>query len=238
MEGEVRPLVEEKERVQPSERPLYTVAEAARYLEIPVSTVRSWISGRRFPTSEGLKESPPVIRLPEPEGGNRLSLSNLVELYVLRTLRTQHAVRLQDIRKALDYAERELGIERLLIHPELKTTGGDLFLEYYGQLISLNRSGQLALKEVLKEALERVVWENDHPVRLFLPVPMREGHKSVFIDPRVRYGRPSVGGVETRVIAARVDAGEDPQALAEDYDLPPEAILDALVFESALARAA
>jgi len=221
-----------------SERPLYTAAEAARFLGIPVSTVRSWIAGRRFPTREGVKHAAPVIHLPKHEGIYRLSLNNLVELFVLRTLRTQHAVRLQDIRRALDYAERELGIERLLIHPELKTTGGDLFIEFYGQLISLNRSGQVALKEVLKDALERVEWEKNYPVRLFLPVPAREDRKSVYVDPRIRYGRPAVGGVETRVIAARVDAGEDPGELAEDYSLPPEVIMDALVFESALARAA
>ena len=221
-----------------SDRPLYTAAEAARFLGIPVSTVRSWIAGRSFPTQEGIKHASPVIRLPKPEGIYRLSLNNLVELYVLRTLRTQHAVRLQDIRRALDYAERELGIERLLIHPKLKTAGGDLFIEYYGQLISLSRSGQVALKEVLKDALKRVEWEKSYPVRLFLPVPTREERKSVYVDPRIRYGRPAVGGVETRVIAARVDAGENLGDLAEDYGIPPEAIMDALVFEGALARAA
>ena len=218
--------------------PLYTTGEAARYLRIPASTVRAWISGRSFPTTEGKKLSPPVIRIPNREGIYRLSLNNLVELYVLRTLRTQHAVRLQDIRRALDYAERELGIERLFIHPQLKTTGGDLFIERYGQLISLNRSGQVALKEVLKNALERIEWEGSLPARLFLSVPTREERKSICVDPRIHYGRPSVGGVETRVIAARVDAGEDPRELAEDYGLPFDEIMDALVFENTLARAA
>ncbi len=218
--------------------PLYTTGEAARYLRIPASTVRAWISGRSFPTTAGTKLSPPVIRLLNREGIYRLSLNNLVELYVLRTLRTQHAVRLQDIRRALDYAERELGIERLLIHPQLKTTGGDLFIERYGQLISLNRSGQVALKEVLKNALERIEWEGSLPARLFLSVPTREERKSICVDPRIHYGRPSVGGVETRVIAARVDAGEDPRELAEDYGLPLDKVMDALVFENTLARAA
>lgn len=218
--------------------PLYTTGEAARYLRIPASTVRAWIAGRSFPTTEGTKLSPPVIRLANQEGIYRLSLNNLVELYVLRTLRTQHAVRLEDIRRALDYAERELGIERLLIHPQLKTTGGDLFIERYGQLISLNRSGQVALKEVLRNALTRIEWEESLPARLFLSIPTREERKSIYVDPRIHFGRPSVGGVETRVIAARVDAGEDPRELAEDYGLPLDEVMDALVFENTLARAA
>jgi hypothetical protein len=42
-----------------------------------------------------------------------LSFWNLIEAHVLRALRTEHAVSVKALRKALDYAEKELGIERL-----------------------------------------------------------------------------------------------------------------------------
>ena len=220
------------------EKPLYSAAEAARFLGIPASTLRTWIRGRSFPKAEGTGYSPPVVQPASEKGIYRLSFNNLIELYVLRALRTRHAVKLHNIRKALDYAESELGIKRLLIHPELRTTGGDLFLERYGDLISLNRSGQLALKEILKHALERVEWEDELPSRLYLPLPTQPERKSVAIDPRIRYGLPAVRGVETKVIAARIDAGEPPNYIAEDYGISYEDVIDAIVFENTLARAA
>ena len=48
------------------------------------------------------------------------------------------------LRKALDYAERELKIDRLLLRKELRAGAGKVFLDRYGQLIDLSASGQLA----------------------------------------------------------------------------------------------
>ena len=219
------------------EKPLYNIAEAARFLGIPSSTVRTWVQGRKSPHSQSNKYAP-VIKVAADEGPYRISFNNLIELYVLRTLRRKHDVKLPDIRRALDYAEQKLGIERLLIHPELKTDGGNLFIEHYGKLISLNRSGQIALKELLRNALMRVEWENDLPSNLYLPIPERAERKSVSVNPLISYGLPAVHGVETKIIAARVDAGEEAADLAEDYGIPLDDVIDAIVFEGTLARAA
>jgi len=221
------------------DQPLYTFAEAARYLHIPTSTVRAWSLGREYATSEGKRMFEPVIHVaPAAAAKPRLSFAHLIELYVIRSLREQHSVKLGDIRTAIEYAERKLNIPRLLIHPKLQTIGGDLLIDYYGELISLNRSGQIALRAILKDALKRVNWEDEIPARLFLYVPQREEKKSVFVDPRIRYGKPVVAGVETKVITARIDAGETLEDLARDYAIPLDAITDALVFEASLARAA
>ena len=45
-------------------------------------------------------------------GGNLISFNNLVEAHVLRALRTRDGVRMTAVRKAIDYAEKELGIKR------------------------------------------------------------------------------------------------------------------------------
>ena len=220
------------------DEPLYTFAEVARYLHIPISTVRWWTTGGSYATAEGRKASEPIIQISGTAHGPRLSFSNLIELFVLRALCERHKVKLGDIRKAVAYAERKLGIERLLIHPELSTGGGDLLIDYYGELISLKRSGQIALKAILKDALKRVSWEDELPVRLFLSVPERGDRKTVFVDPRIRYGKPVVRGIETSILSARVDAGEALEDIARDYDLPLDLVTDALVFEVGLARAA
>ncbi|HEX2207280.1 MAG TPA: hypothetical protein VHG93_06320 [Longimicrobium sp.] len=42
-----------------------------------------------------------------------------------------------------------MGIERLLLSKNMQTAAGDIFLERFGQLVNLSRSGQLAVKELL-----------------------------------------------------------------------------------------
>lgn len=41
----------------------------------------------------------------------------------------------------------------------------------------------------------------------------------VVIDPRVRFGRPSIGGVSTEAIAAEIDSGASIDEAAQDFGL-------------------
>src|ERR1039457_1243908 len=93
--------------------PAYTVAEAAHYLRMPEETLRSWVVGRLYPVAGRSKRSRPLIHLDDP---NRqyLSFINLVEAHVLAAIRRHHGVKLPKIRKALDYVQRTLEVERPL----------------------------------------------------------------------------------------------------------------------------
>lgn len=206
--------------------PLYGQREAAHILGLSPSTLRGW-------ASESTGGS--LLRLPEGEGG-RLSFNNLVEAYVLRSLRRKHAVTVPAIRRALDYAERELGVSRLLLRQELRWSG-DLFWDELSTLINLSESGQLAMREVVDSYLNRVEWdeESNLPVRLFPRVISEPAARSVVIDPRVSFGQPTVAGigVATAIIAQRFDAGESLDVLAADYSAPLDALKHALVYEGA-----
>ena len=57
--------------------------------------------------------------------------------------------------------------------------------------------------------------------------------KIVVMNPRVSFGRRSVGGVATSTIWNRFVAGDSPADLAEDYGLAPEAIEEAIRCEAA-----
>jgi uncharacterized protein (DUF433 family) len=214
------------------------LAEAAHYLKLPVATLRSWVVGRSYPTARGPGRFQPLIH-PARRKPPVLSFSNLIEAHVLRALRTAHGVSVKDLRKALRHAEESLGVERLLLHPELlRTEGGRLFLDRYGELINLSASGQLAMRKVLEQHLERIEWEAPQaPVRLypFLSSEAPASQRPIAIDPRIAFGRPIVvrTGVSTQVIAERIDAGETIAALAEDYDLAPEEIEKAVLYERA-----
>lgn len=212
--------------------PAYPIAEAARYLQLPVATLRSWVRGRHYPRRDGSGYFEPLIETPTDSG--ELSFANLVEAHVLRALRQEHAVSVQAVRDALRYAQDQCRIERLLLSSELRTAAGELFLSRYGELINLSRSGQIALRRLLEAHLQRVEWTGgDFPQRLY---PFLQGFKddrAIIIDPRIAFGRPVTkhNSIATAVIADRIDAGESVESVAEDYDLTVEEVEAAVLCE-------
>lgn len=221
-------------KFDPRLAPAYTVAEAGRYLKIPGPTIRSWVMGRDYPKQSGKGRFAPVVVLPD-DPSHQLSFRNLIELAALRALRTEHEFKLSAVREALDYARRELNVPDLLASKELYAGPGALFLARYGELINLNRAGQLGIKAMLDGLVKRIDWERNLPCRFFPLLPNRAEARTVVIDPRVSFGRPVIArvGVSTGVIVDRVNAGESPTELAADYGATADEIMDALAYERA-----
>jgi len=218
------------------EQPAYGLAEAARYVKLPDATLRSWVVGRAYPKGGAVATFHPLVKLARKQPP-LLSFYNLVEVHVLRSLRTEHGVAIREVRKAIKYAERTLKIDRLLLNKSLCTHAGEVFLDEYRRLISLSASGQLAMRRLLEDHLKRVEWDDwQFPVRLYPYVSAEPTTaKPIAIDPSIAFGRPVVlrAGVSTEAIAGRIDAGESVAHLAEDYDLKPEEIEEAVLYERA-----
>jgi uncharacterized protein (DUF433 family) len=219
------------------DQPAYTVAEAARYLKLAPATLRSWVVGRPYVKATGPAHSPHLIQ-PARKQPPVLSFWNLIEAHVLRSLRADHGVSMDALRKALVYAEKKLEIKRLLLSQELRTQAGRVLLDRYGELIDLSASGQIAMRRMFNEHLDRVEWDAwKFPVRLYpfqssdVPLPDRP----IAIDPNIAFGRPvvAVRGISTRAIAERIDAGESTADLAYDYDLTESQIEEAIPYERA-----
>jgi uncharacterized protein (DUF433 family) len=224
-------------KVDLGDQPAYSLAEGARYLKLPPATLRSWVLGRQYPTQGGGRQFPALIR-PARRKPPTLSFWNLIEAHVLRSLRMDHGVTVKALRNALDYAEKKLDIERLLLREELRANGGAVFLDRYHQLIDLSASGQLAMRHLFEEHLKRVEWDDwKFPIRLypFLSADTRTQERLIAIDPKIAFGRPVVlrKGITTTVIADRIDAGEKVDDLAADYDLKAAEIEQAVVYERA-----
>ena len=154
---------------------------------------------------------------------------------MLRSLRTEHGIPLGAVRQALAYAQRELKIDQLLLREELRTAGGELFLDKYGELMNLSASGQLAMRKVFEAHLKRVEWgQLRFAVRLY-PFLVSESAdaKPIVIDPQISFGRPVVSKafVSTRSIVDRIDAGEKVEDVARDHDLTREMVEEAVVYE-------
>lgn len=216
-------------------QPAYTVTEGARYLKLPAATLRAWTVGRDYPTTRGARKFRPLIA-PAGKAPALLSFWNLIEAHVLRSFRAEHGVSLKALRQALDFAERELQVQRLLLRKELCADAGELFLERYGELISLSASGQLAMRRLFDEHLKRVEWDEwQFPVRLypFLAAELTTEARPIAIDPGISFGRPVIArlGISTAVLAERLDAGESIEDLSSDYGLDRLEIEQAVLYE-------
>lgn len=206
----------------------YTLVESARWLGVVANTLRTWLVGQDYRTKAGKRRMQPVV---DPASTEPLGLSfwNLVECSVLATIRKQHEVSLQKVRRALRYVAKELGKQRPLIEQDFSTDGVDLFVEVYGRLVAASQQGQTAMREILQAGLTRI--ERDEAglaARLF---PWRrDPHEPrlVSVDPRIAFGQPVL--VATRVpvdvIFDRFRAGDSLDNLAEDYRVDRSQIED------------
>ena len=215
----------------------YSVAQAAHYLRLPAATLRSWAIGRDYSTTDGKVTFSPLIR-PASTNPTMLSFSNLIEAHVLRSLRTEHGVSVKALRRALEFAEQRLGIDRLLLREELRAEGGRVFIDRYGELIDLSASGQLAMRKLLEAHLKRVEWDVDRfPMRLypFVSGAAPNDERPIAIDPLIAFGRPVLlrRSISTAAIAERIDAGESVTDLAADYEVGPADIELAALYERA-----
>jgi uncharacterized protein (DUF433 family) len=217
--------------------PAYPVTDAARYLHIPVITLQSWLKGRSYPTKRGQQAFAPLIQRPDPQSP-QLSFTNLIEAHVLRIIREHHQVKLDKVRTALDYLAQQFNTEHPLVLKRFQTDGVDLFVEEVDHLVNISRAGQLTMREALKNLLTRIEWDADDIATRFFPIlqPMTvpETDKVLFLDPRIRFGRPMIAGkgVPTAIVAELYNAGDSIEAIADEYDCTPDQIKAAIQFEA------
>ena len=222
----------------------YSLAEAARYLRLPVSTVRAWCLGQRYYDKQRKPHRFAAVIEITDRKKKLLSFINLVELFVLAAIRRKYDVALPQVREAVAYLTRRFPSPHPLADHEFQTNGVHLFAEKFGELLNLSRDGQVEMKELLLAHLRCVQRDPAGiPLKLYLlprnpriDVAGRE-HGAVVIDPRFGFGRPVIDGtgIRTDVVVERFSAGEKIEALAEDYGRPKDDIEEVLRSELPLA---
>src|SRR5580693_3557231 len=115
----------------PREMPAYGIREAAHYLRIPYTTLKSWTLGRPYETKAGPQRFEPVIALPD-QTLPLLSFYNLAEAHVLSAFRKEHGIELQNIRSAMEFVSGRFGHVHPLIDQEFATDGARLFIKHLG----------------------------------------------------------------------------------------------------------
>jgi uncharacterized protein (DUF433 family) len=219
--------------------PTYSIKDAAQYLRIPVSTVRSWTIGLNYRTKEGSKFFSPLIEVPKHKP-YLLSFTNIVEIHVLRAIRTIHNIKLDKVREAIDFIADRLVISHPLATKKFSTDGVNLFVEHYGKLIQANQDERNELKLVFDAHLKRI--EPDDSGLAIKLYPFTRSHEKdspriVSIDPRNAFGRLTIDGtgITTSILKERYCAGDSIEELAMDYNFDPLYIQEAIRCELPMA---
>lgn len=221
--------------------PLYSVAEAARYLDVPASTFATWTQGyRRRPA--GRRE---VVGLPVltalPRSGVRapiIPFIGLAEGMVLAAMR-RSGVPLQRIRPALQRLEEEFGLAHALASHRLYTDGAEVLFDYAesaddptaaraARELVVVRNDQRVFNEVVAAYLQRVEFGAEGYPRL-IHLPAYEV-ADIVVDPERGFGQPifARGGARLEDALALFRAGEPLDVVAEEYGVPRDQLEDAV----------
>lgn len=205
--------------------PSYSVPEAALYLRLPKSTLRAWVARQ--------SNFEPLIA-PAQEKPLALSFINLVEAYVLASIRREHRLPMNRIRQGLDFISHMYPSDNPLAKKDFETDGLSLFLKEAELVYDISKgSGQIALEDIIKGYMQRIE-RDSHGLPIKLYPFSRSGEpdepKSILIDPKISFGRPILSciSIPVEIIAERYRAGESMRELAGDYECSQEKIEEAV----------
>ena len=232
-------LLEAEAAVDKFDAPLYTQAEASRYLGLAQSTFRHWSRG--CPTVVGGREvsGRPVITAVGKVGHGRPAIPfiGLAEGYTLAAIR-KSGVPLQRIRPALERLNQEMGLQHALASEKLFTDGAEVLFDYADrtggedakavQELVVVRDGQRIFTEVVEGYLQRIVFGADG-FATAVPLPGFE-HADLVADVRRSFGQPifTHGGARLEDALSLFLAGEELTVVAEEYGIPYLELEDAV----------
>jgi uncharacterized protein (DUF433 family) len=213
------------------ETPIYGLTEAAQYLRVPLNTLRYW--------AQGSGSVPPLIRLPEP---GRLSFANLLEGYMLSSMRAIYNVRVPRVRKALFNLAKYVKHKHPLIEQAFETDRRDLFIEHLGTKVNLYKDEQILIPGIMELYLERIERDPRGLFKLypFVMEPKPNEPRMILISPAIGFGKPVIAGtgISTAVVVSRFNARESIGDLASEYGVTPKQIEEAIRWEQRTAAVA
>lgn len=217
--------------------PLYSQAEAARYVNMPASTFRTWTKGyhRRGVGGSSVKGDPLITYIhPSRSIEPSVPFVGLAEAMFLSALRKAR-VPLQQIRPALQLVQERLGVVHALASRRLYVAGAQLLWEVSEEgglapesrraLIVL-KDGQYVFREVIERYLARIDYAgDDYATRVELP-----GYEvaRVFADPGINFGLPFFRhtGTPVSAVLSRLRAGDSVPSVADDFGLAEDEVTE------------
>jgi uncharacterized protein (DUF433 family) len=218
----------------PIDVPAYSLTDAAHHLRLPL--FRVWALKGRWLAHGFDAAGLMAVFFPLVEEPARLSFRQLVEMHILSALLAplpfEEPLRI-DV--ALDELREKLAAEHPLSSPRLVEAGVDILVERLAAQMKSTPSRD-ELCRLLRLHRERVDFDGDRPLRLypFTRERLEKSPRLVVIDPRLRFGAPTVAGrgVPTAILLERFGAGESVQELAEDYGMTAAEVEEAIRYEA------
>jgi len=222
-----------KRNYNPWEVPNYTVEEGSRYLHVAESVLRYWILGQSgaAPLTSVYSWKPLL-----------LSFKNLVEIYVLESLRHSHGIGIRHVRRDVEELRREKPSKHPLADYQLATKHGRIYLDGEDELVNLSAGGQHAFREILTPFLKRVDRNTKGIAERLFPFTQAKHKESpssapriVVIDPTIAFGKPVLvnSRISTAFLLSRKLGGATIPRLAADYGRSEEEIEEAIYLEQA-----
>ncbi len=219
--------------------PLYTIAEAARALDVPASTLATWAKGyvRKPSGRQPVIGNAIVTALPSDAGQPIIPFVGLAEAMVLAAVR-KAGVPMQRVRPALSMLASDIGIAHALASRRLHTDGAELLFDHAQNArggdaeavreLVVVRSGQRVFSEVIESYLRRITYGSDgYASRIRLPAYERA---EVLADPVRAFGQPifARGAAAVSDVLERFWAGDDIENLSAEFGVPAAEIEDVL----------
>lgn len=135
-----------------------------------------------------------------------------------------------DVRRVHRQLRRTFAFAHPCAQVRLKTKGAKHLAELAAASAAIvERDGQITWTAILPNRFEQFDYEHGLALRWY-----PRGRRSVvLIDPRIAFGAPIIAdrGIPTGIIRERHPAGEDLDAIADDFALSRQQIEEALAFE-------
>jgi uncharacterized protein (DUF433 family) len=197
-------------------QPLYTIDEAASYLGVRPGTFRDWVKGR--PGSPSVVHSLPSVARREAT----IPFVGLTEGLVVAAFRRAGGS-MQYIRKAVEALKKDIDLEYALASKRLFAHGAQILWDHsdddeirqLAEVVTKNR----VFDEVVAGYLELITYGDELATQIVLPGTERPVVK---VDPNIAFGQPVFlrGGSRMQDAVDRFVAGDSPESVARDFDVP------------------
>ena len=223
---------------------LYSVPEAARLLKVRTHKLRRWADGYAFEYRGERHYSEPIFRrdLAGTATSDLLTFADLLELLFVSRFRAE-GVTMPVIRAAAEraaqifrtnhpFAARSFATDGKVIFAILESRDAARAAAPYERLVEELHRRQLVFPELVRPYFRKIEYGVDEAVRYWpLGRKMR-----IVLDPVRNFGKPIdyATGVPTFSLHAAVKAGDSMQDVAHWFDVPEEAVRQAVEYETSL----
>ncbi len=161
-----------------------------------------------------------------------LNFLQLSEAFAINYMRKDLGISLHRIREASEYLRKNLGITYPLINPGIRV-GTDVYFKHaQGILLNATRHGQVESVELIGKYISRIKFDRKKLPDVLYPWIPGATRKTIRIDPRIRFGQPTITGTGVSVAAVqdRFKAGESSQDIANSYGISHVGVADAIAY--------